>query len=140
MRLMPYANNKGGDQPAHLRSLMSPFIVRCLDSIIPIRAIAKVSRLYLATVAEWAGLSLIWSQTSFLMTWLIYYTFVCSSAITKAVETAINSRQWAKAVQILELQDSALASRYYKKIADHYASIGEYEVRYLSRLTTKLIE
>ena len=51
------------------------------------------------------------------------------SAITKAVETAINSRQWAKAVQILELQDSALASRYYKKIADHYASIGEYEVK-----------
>ena len=55
--------------------------------------------------------------------------FLLYSAITKAVETAINSRQWAKAVQILELQDSALASRYYKKIADHYASIGEYEVK-----------
>ena len=46
----------------------------------------------------------------------------------KSVEAAINSRQWAKAVQILELQDSAMASRYYKKIADHYASVGEYEV------------
>lgn len=54
--------------------------------------------------------------------------FIEANAITKAVETAINSRQWAKAVQILELQDAALASRYYKKIADHYASIGEYEM------------
>ena len=30
MCLMPYANNKGADQPAHLRSLISTFIVRCL--------------------------------------------------------------------------------------------------------------
>jgi len=50
-------------------------------------------------------------------------------SISKAVEAAINSRQWAKAVQILELQDSSLSAKYYKKIADHYASIGEYEVR-----------
>lgn len=46
----------------------------------------------------------------------------------KAVEAAINSRQWSKAVQILELQDSAMSAGYYKKIADHYASVGEYEV------------
>ena len=32
---MPYANNKGADQPAHLRSLISAFVVRCLESIIP---------------------------------------------------------------------------------------------------------
>lgn len=44
------------------------------------------------------------------------------------MEAAINSRQWKKAVQILELQDSAMAARYYKKIADHYASVGEYKV------------
>ena len=36
---MPYANNKGADQPARLRSLISAFVVnafvvRCLDSII----------------------------------------------------------------------------------------------------------
>ena len=31
---MPYANNKGTDQPAHPRSLISVFVVRCLDSII----------------------------------------------------------------------------------------------------------
>ena len=34
MCLMSYANNKGADQPAHSRSLISAFVVRCLDSII----------------------------------------------------------------------------------------------------------
>ena len=33
MSLMPYANNKGADQPAHPRSLISTFVVRCLDSM-----------------------------------------------------------------------------------------------------------
>ena len=42
--LMPYANNKGADQPAHPHSLISTFIVRCLDSMICILAISKVSR------------------------------------------------------------------------------------------------
>ena len=45
MCLMPYANNKGADQPAHPRSLISTFVVRCLDSMICILAIFKVSRL-----------------------------------------------------------------------------------------------
>ena len=36
---MPYANNKGADQPAHPRSLISAFVVRCLDSIIPLVSI-----------------------------------------------------------------------------------------------------
>ena len=31
MCLMPYANNKGAGQPAHPRSLISAFIVRCLN-------------------------------------------------------------------------------------------------------------
>ena len=30
---MSYANNKGADQPAHPRSLISAFTVRCLDSV-----------------------------------------------------------------------------------------------------------
>ena len=42
--LMPYANNKGADQPAHPGSLISTFVVRCLDSMICILAISKVSR------------------------------------------------------------------------------------------------
>ena len=41
---MPYADNKGADQPAHLRSLISAFIVRCLDSIIPLLAVAEILR------------------------------------------------------------------------------------------------
>ena len=39
-----YANIKGADQPTHLRSLISTFVVHCLDSIIPVLAIAEISR------------------------------------------------------------------------------------------------
>ena len=31
--LMPYANNKGADQPVHPHSQISALVVRCLDSI-----------------------------------------------------------------------------------------------------------
>ena len=60
---MSYANNKGADQPVHLRSLISAFVVCCLDSIISLDSIAKISRLWLASVAEHASLSLTWSET-----------------------------------------------------------------------------
>ena len=43
--VLPYAKNKDADQPAHPRSLISAFGVRCLDSIIPPLAISKNSRL-----------------------------------------------------------------------------------------------
>ena len=43
--LMSYANNKGTDQPVHLRSLISAFVVRYLDSIIYLDCIAEISRL-----------------------------------------------------------------------------------------------
>ena len=55
---MPYANNKDADQPAHPRSLISAFAVRCLDSIIPVVYISEIASLYLDPVAEQAGLSL----------------------------------------------------------------------------------
>ena len=42
---MPYANNKGADQPVHPHSLISTFVVRCLDSIIPLVSISDVSSL-----------------------------------------------------------------------------------------------
>ena len=45
MRLMSHANNKGADQPAHPRSLISAFIVRYLDSIISLDSIAEISLL-----------------------------------------------------------------------------------------------
>ena len=51
--VMPYANNKGTDQPAHPCSLISTFIVCCLDSIFPILTILKSSRL--ASLCSWAG-------------------------------------------------------------------------------------
>ena len=41
MCLMSYANNKGADQSAHPRSLISAFVIRCLDSIISLDSIAK---------------------------------------------------------------------------------------------------
>ena len=60
--LMSYANNKGADQPAHPCSLISAFVVRCLDSI-SLDSIAKISRLYLASVAAQTSLCLAWSET-----------------------------------------------------------------------------
>ena len=35
---------KGADKPAHLHTLISAFVVHCLDSIIPLLAIADISR------------------------------------------------------------------------------------------------
>ena len=70
---MSYANNKGTDQPA--QSLISAFVFRCLDSIIPLLVIAEISRSSVVSVAEKAGLSLNWLQTpkiGFLVTWFIY--------------------------------------------------------------------
>ena len=63
MCLMSYANNKGTDQPAHPRSLISVFVVRCLDSIISLDSTAEISRLFLASVAAQTGLSLHWLET-----------------------------------------------------------------------------
>ena len=45
MCLMSYANNKGADQPAHPRSLVSAFVVCSLDSIISLDSTAEISRL-----------------------------------------------------------------------------------------------
>ena len=74
MRKPVYANNKGTEQPAHLRSLISSFVVCCLDSIISVVSISEISSLNLASVAVQAGLRLTWSQTpkmGFLVTRLI---------------------------------------------------------------------
>ena len=60
---MQYANNKDADQPAHLPSLISVFVVHSLDSIISILAIAKISRRQLASAFRLIGLSNTWLQT-----------------------------------------------------------------------------
>ena len=63
MCLMSYANNKGADQPVHPHSLISAFVVRCLDSVMSLVSVTKFSSLMLASVAEQASLSLTWSET-----------------------------------------------------------------------------
>ena len=68
-------NNKGADQPAHPRSLISTFVVRCLDSIISVVSICKILSLYLVSVVEQGRLSLTWSEipkTGLLVRRLIY--------------------------------------------------------------------
>ena len=45
MRNMSYANNKGADQPAYPCSLISAFVVHCLNSVIYLDSIAEISRL-----------------------------------------------------------------------------------------------
>ena len=50
-------------QISHPRSLISAFVVHCLDSIIPLVSLSKTSSLSLASLAPQAGLSLTWSQT-----------------------------------------------------------------------------
>ena len=64
-------------------SLISVFVVHCLDSIIiPILAKSKISILWLVSEAEQTGLSLIWSQNpegrfSHDMTHVILQVFQC---------------------------------------------------------------
>ena len=72
--LLPYANNRGTDQPVHPRRLICAFVFRCLDSIISLLAIAEISRPSLVSSAEQACLSLTWSETrktGFLVTRLV---------------------------------------------------------------------
>ena len=42
---IPYANNKGTDQLAHPRSLISTFVIHCLDSIISLVSTSEISSL-----------------------------------------------------------------------------------------------
>ena len=60
---MSYANNKGAGQPAHPHSLISAFIVRCVDIVMSLVSVTKISSLMLDSVAEQARLSLTWSET-----------------------------------------------------------------------------
>ena len=43
---VPYANNKGTDQPAHLHSLISAFVIHCLDSLISFAVLWLLSCFY----------------------------------------------------------------------------------------------
>jgi intraflagellar transport protein 172 len=45
----------------------------------------------------------------------------------KAIEAALNSRQWAKAVQLVEALDQEVAKPYYRRLARHYAEAKQFE-------------
>jgi len=49
--------------------------------------------------------------------------FIESNNYNKAIEAAITSRQWTKAVQILEGMDVQVAKKFYGRIARHYEDI-----------------
>ena len=96
--VLPYANNKGADQPAHPCSLISAFVIYCLDGIISLVSISKISSLLLVSVAEQAGLSLTWSETlktGFLVTRLIHNRIVILffGKLTKRVP-AVYEQEW----------------------------------------------
>ena len=48
-------NNKDADQPAHLFSLISSFVVHCVDSMMPMVALSKISRHQLASLTKKAS-------------------------------------------------------------------------------------
>ena len=61
--LWGFTNNKGTDQPAHPRRLISAFVIHLLENIISDLATSEFSSFQLVWVAEETGLSLILSDT-----------------------------------------------------------------------------
>lgn len=49
--------------------------------------------------------------------------------LMKAIDAAIQGRQWNKAAQIIQTQDPSQTEDYHRQIGDHYASIKNYEVQ-----------
>ena len=56
------ANNKGADQLAHPRSLISAFAIHKLNSIVSKLAPSEISLFYLVSVAEGTGFGMILSE------------------------------------------------------------------------------
>ena len=61
--LRGFANNKGAEQPAHSRSLISAFVIRLQERIISRLATSEISLFWLVSVAEETGLSFTFSET-----------------------------------------------------------------------------
>lgn len=53
--------------------------------------------------------------------------YIEAGCSVKAIEAAIQARQWNKAVQIIELQDDEEMEKYYLILAKHYAHVQEYQ-------------
>eukprot|EP01135_Chromosphaera_perkinsii_P005322 Nk52_evm3s343 gene=Nk52_evmTU3s343 len=54
--------------------------------------------------------------------------YIEAGCSVKAIEAALASRQWNKAVQIVDIQTPDIANRYYKQLANHYAQVADYKV------------
>ena len=110
---------------AHPRSPISAFIVRCLDSIIPLVSISNISSRYLASVAAQAGLCLTWSgtpKTGFLVTRLNWYDF--SNADVAVAQNSWKSMQPSKgsktmvnlSVSLFYIFTAFIKPKFHKKI------------------------
>jgi len=53
--------------------------------------------------------------------------YIQAGAYLKAINAAIEARQWVKAVQIIDQMDHSQAKPYYKRIAQHYVEIKDYQ-------------
>ena len=77
--LWGFANNKGADQPAHLRSLISAFVNRELKMIISSLAMWRISNYELVHLAQQACLNITLSQNKkidFLVSRPNYYLII----------------------------------------------------------------
>ncbi|TMW62984.1 hypothetical protein Poli38472_005602 [Pythium oligandrum] len=54
--------------------------------------------------------------------------YIEGNVSTKAVEAALNSRQWAKAGQLVETLEDDIALPYYRRLARHYQDAQQYEL------------
>ena len=76
----------------HAHRLISTFVARRLDTIIPRLSKCKVPRFYLFSVAGWTGLCFTWSgnpKTVYLATFKI----CCSSPNDSLIDTVITSSE-----------------------------------------------
>ena len=102
---LAYANDKGADQPAHPRSLISTFVVRCLDSIISLVSISEIPRLQLASVAEQAGLSLFENPEDRFSrdeAHLSFWLFLCIFVITYNVVNVVQCNVFMYTTHLIE--------------------------------------
>eukprot|EP01137_Pigoraptor_chileana_P037243 Opistho-2@34026 len=54
--------------------------------------------------------------------------YIEAGSAVKAIEAAIQSRQWNKAVQIVEMQEPNTAQKYYREIAGHFESVADFDL------------
>ena len=105
--LRGFTNNKGADQPAHLRRLISAFVIRFLESNISKLAPSKISIFYLVSVAEQTGLNLTLSETpktGFLTTrpkWELIFQPMCTLTFSmRELSLDIGTCAWYLSLQV----------------------------------------